>query len=299
MSHPKTVLISGASGFLGRRLCEHYRRRGAAVRGLVRRPGADPASPPGIDLFRCDLPDEIDETAFRCSDVLIHCAYATGDVSRDEARRVNELGTRRLYELARQAGVGRFVFISSTGASPEAESYYGRSKYRLEQEMDPAADLIVRSGLIIGPGPGGLFHHMRQSLARLPVVPIFDGGRQILQTIHVDDLCRAVELAISRHLTGVLAVAEPEGLRMRQFLGKLAAGLGRRCLLVPLPLGVTLKAVRLFEKLRVPLPLSSENLLGLKQMRRVPSAADLGRIGLDVRTAEQSLEAVLGPQGDR
>ncbi len=296
MSHPETVVISGASGFLGRRLCEHFRQQGATVRGLVRRPDVYPFSQPDVDLFRCDLPDVIDEAALEGADILIHCAYATGSASREEARRVNHLGTMRLYELAKQAGLDRFVFISSTGSSPEAESYYGRSKYDLEQQMDPAKDLIVRPGLIIGPGIDGLFNRMKQSLDRLPIVPIFDGGRQVLQTIHIDDLCRAIEIAISRQLTGVLVVAEPEGLEMREFLRALAAGLGRRCLLVPLPLAATLGIVRVFERLGIPLPLSSENVLGLKQMGLVPSAADLARLGLDVRNAAQSLETVLAPR---
>jgi NADH dehydrogenase len=248
-----------------------------------------------VEPFRCDLPQEIDGKAFEGADILVHCAHATAG-THQEAERVNTLGTMRLYELAKRSGMGLFVFVSSTGASSDAESYYGRTKYRLEQEMDPAKDLILRPGLIIGPGPGGLFNRMRRSIERLPVVPIFDGGHQILQTVHIDDLCRAVARATGRGLTGVLVVAEPEGIEMRRFLRELARRLGRRRFFAPLPLGGTLGLARACERLRIPLPFSSENLLGLKGMRLVPSAADLARLGLEGRGAEQSLATVLGPR---
>ncbi len=293
MAASKTILITGATGFLGRHLCDYFRRKSDTVRGLVRRMDAYPFVEPGVTLFKGDLPDEIDAAAFKGVDVVIHCAYTTRLTSIGEAYRVNHGGTMRVHEMSKNAGVGQFVFISSTGSHAEAESYYGRSKYELEKLMDPSKDLIIRAGLIIGPGEDGTFNRMKESLRKSGVVPIFDGGHQILQTIHVDDLCKAIDLATEKKLTGTLVVAEPEGLEIRDFFKLVAAGLNKQCTLVLLPMGLFLTALRIIERLRIPFPLSSENLLGLKQMKHMHSAKDLAKIGLEVKCAEESLKTSL------
>jgi len=245
-------------------------------------------------LFKGNLPDKIDPVAFEGVDIVIHAAYYTTRLtSIEEAHRVNHDGTMKVYEMSQKAKVGQFVFISSTGSHADAESYYGKSKFALEQLMDPKKDLIIRAGFIIGPGEDGTFNRMKESLRKSGIVPIFDGGHQILQTIHVDDLCKAIDLAVEKKLTGTLVVAEPQGLEIRDFFKLVAAKLNKKCTLVPLPMGLFLTILRIIEKLHVPFPLSSENLLGLKQMKHMPSAGDLARIGLEVKSADESLKTNL------
>src|ERR1017187_6884812 len=75
-----TVLITGAAGFLGRACCAAFTLAGFQVRALVRNPAAStdlqPVSQGGI--FRCDLPDAIDERALEGEPrALVHCAYET------------------------------------------------------------------------------------------------------------------------------------------------------------------------------------------------------------------------------
>src|SRR3990172_4264499 len=262
MAASKTILVTGATGFLGRHLCDYFQRKGDTVRGLVRRTNVYPFTEPGIALFKGNLPDEIDAAAFDGADIVIHAAYYTARLtSIEEAHHVNHDGTMRVYQMSKSTGVRQFVFISSTGSHAEAESYYGKSKFTLEQLMDPSKDLIIRPGLIIGSGEDGTFNRMKESLRKSGVVPIFDGGHQILQTIHVDDLCKAIDLATEKKLTGTLVVAEPQGLEVRDFFKLIAAGLNKRCILVPLPMGLFLAVLRIIEKLHIPFPLSSENLL--------------------------------------
>ena len=283
----RTVAVSGANGLLGRALCEHLAREGFQVRALVRDTAAYPWKQPGIERFRLSLPGELDPAALKGADVVIHAAYMTRFTNLAEAQRVNEEGTRQLLRASREAGVPRFIFISSTSAHAEAESYYGRSKYGLERELDPARDLALRPGLIIG--DSGLFERMRSTIRKLPVVPVFGGGRQVIQTVHIEDLVRGIQAAIERGVTGTLTIAEPGGVTLRELFLSMAAQLGRRRFILPLPYGPVLLALRLVEKLRLPLPVSSENLLGMRALRHVPSEADLARLGLRARSAAESL----------
>lgn len=288
---PRTVAITGASGLLGRHLCDHFRRVGWEVRALVRQTSGYPFVEAGICRYRFLLPGHIEQEALRGADVLIHCAYMMRFTNLPEARQVDEEGTRRLLAAAREAGVECFVFVSSTSAHAAAESYYGRSKHALEQIMDPMRDLIVRPGLILA-ADEGLFHRVAELIRRTGLVPLFWGGRQIVQTVHVDDLCTAFERSLDRDLRGVITVAEPEGLTMQELLRLTAERLGRPYLMLPLPAAPMLTLLRLIERAGVPLPISSENLLGLKSLRHVSTAADLERLGQRVRTARESLASL-------
>jgi nucleoside-diphosphate-sugar epimerase len=286
----RTVAVSGANGLLGRALCEHLAREGFQVRALVRDTAAYPWQQPGIERFRLALPGQLDAAALKGVDAVIHCAYMTRFTSLAEARQVNEEGTRQLLKASREAGVPRFVFISSTSAHAEAESYYGRSKFALEHELDAARDLAIRPGLIVG--DAGLFQRMRATIRKLPVVPVFGGGRQVIQTVHIEDLVRGIQAALERGLTGTLTIAEPGGVTLRELFLSMAAQLGRRRFILPLPYGPVLLALRMVEKLRLPLPVSSENLLGMRGLRHVPSEADLERLGLRARSAAESLASL-------
>jgi nucleoside-diphosphate-sugar epimerase len=287
-----TVAVTGASGFLGFALCRMLVAKGWEVRALVRDPLLF-AGPPGVRAARCELPDSIDEAAFAGASAVVHCAYATRETDLARARRVNEEGTRRLLEASRRAGVPRVVFISTVAASPDAPNYYARSKHALEGVFDPALDAIVRPGLIIGKDGHGLFQQLLDNVQRLGVVPVFGGGRQPLQTVHIDDVCEAIARIVERDLRGAFNVAEPDPPSFAAFLRMLAERLGVRVRLVPLPFAPVLAALRVIEALRLPFPLRSESLLGLKGLQQVPVADDLRRLELRVRTAPESLADVL------
>ena len=288
----RAVAVTGASGFIGGALCRALGGRGWEVHALVREPERL-AVPPGVRAFRCDLPDTIDEAVLAGAAAVVHCAYATRETDLDRARRVNEGGTRALLERSRRAGVPLTVFVSTVAAAADAPSYYARSKHALEQLFDPARDAIVRPGLVVGAGGHGLFQQLLDNMRRLRVVPLFGGGRQPLQTVHVDDLCEGIARVLERGLTGAFNIAEPDPPTLEDFLHAMAARLGIRCAFVPLPFAPMLAGVRALESMRVPFPIRSESLLGLQGLRRVPVEDDLRRLELRVRPAADSLAAAL------
>jgi NADH dehydrogenase len=287
------VAITGATGLIGRHLCDSFRRLGWQVRALVRDPCGYPFAAPGVARFVCDLPGRIDAAGLAGADVLVHAAYMTRFTNQEEARRVNEEGSRRLFALGRQLGVSRVLFLSSFSSGADAPSYYGRSKFAIEQQLDPARDVAVRAGLVLA-AEGGLFQRIVGIVRRARLVPLV-GGRHVVQTVHVADLCRACARAIDRRVTGLVHVAEPEGLPFGDLLRLVARHLGRRRLLLPVPFAPVLAGLRLAELLRVPLGVSSENLLGMRALRTIAVAGDLARLGVEVRDARTSIAELLTP----
>jgi NADH dehydrogenase len=203
---------------------------------------------------------------------------------------VNVEGSRALFAAARGAGVATIVFASSMSAHPGAESPYGRTKLAVEALLDPARDLALRPGTIVG--EGGVFWRQAGAIARLPFIPLFFGGNQRFHTVALRDVCEAVRIAIENDLKGTLGVAEPDSVSVREFYAAIAEALGRRPRFVPVPGGLVLAALRLFERLGFRLPLSSDNLLGLKCLRAFPLEGDLERLGFTPRPLRQSLAEI-------
>lgn len=288
-----TVVITGASGFIGGNLCAWFAGRGWSVRALVRSPMDFQAPGTAIETYHCDLPDRIDADALTDATAVIHCAYETRTSELERARATNEEGTRRLHELSRSAGVDRFVFLSSTAAHPGALSYYGRSKLAIEDRLDLGTDSVIRAGLVIGPGRNGLFHRMADSLRRTRLVPIVAGGAQTLQSVYIDDLATAIERVIDRGDTGKRVVAEADGLSVRDFFNALGERIDARPRFVPVPGRALVAALQLTERLRIPLPVTSENVLGMRSLRYQDPRGDLEALGITVRGARESLDLAL------
>ena len=293
MPSGRAIVITGASGLLGGACCRYFSARGWDVRAVVRRPDRSRELEPHArgGIFRGVLPDAVDERAFaHAPSAVVHCAYATDSQDLKRAAAINIDGTRTVRGLASAHHTGRFVFVSSIAATAEAESFYARSKRQIEATLDRDRDLALRPGFIIG--PGGLFARLAETIRVRPFVPLLYGGRQELQTVWLDDVCEAIEQALEREVTGVVHVAHPNPVPIRRFYQAIALLVDRRCRFVRLPAGPLLLALRGAEKMGFHLPISSENVLGLKHLRAIDVAPDLKRLGVAPRSFEESLTLV-------
>ena len=287
-----TILITGANGFIGKNLSAHLMRQGYNVRGLVRNPERAETPIPLTLRYRGNLPDDIDLRAFEKVDAVIHCAYRTFHHTFDEAKRDNEEGTALVVQLSRSANVKRFIFLSSLSAHDRAVSYYGKSKFALERLCNPTTDLIIRPGLVLGKTNAGLFERMIAPLKRYPLVPLLDGGKQTIQTVYIDDLCCAIHIALEKNLTGTLSIADPHGILLKNFLKEVSQRLHRNPVLLPIPSLPVLSIVRLLGKMNIYLPISSENILSLRNLQFVDTSDDLSRLGMTLLSPVESLERI-------
>ena len=131
---PSPVLITGANGFIAGHLAERLRAQGVAVRGLARRPdSASWLASCGVEVLAGNLldPDALRQAAAGCR-AIVHAAAWTGaaGVPDDLAWRTNVEGTANLLAAAREAGVGRFVYVSSVAV-------YGLNRAPLIEESMP------------------------------------------------------------------------------------------------------------------------------------------------------------------
>nr|WP_246852314.1 NAD-dependent epimerase/dehydratase family protein [Patulibacter sp. SYSU D01012] len=252
-------MVTGALGFIGRAVTDALRARGAQVVGVDR--VADPAR--GVVAGDTTAPAGWRRHAVGC-DVLIHTAAVVSNaVDADGQWRVNVLGTRRVVEAARDAGVRRLVHLSSVRAfgdrgfpdgvtedhpvRPDGNPYVD-TKIASEQVVlqahaaGEAEAVVVRPGDVYGPGSRPWVLLPLQAIrARQFVLPAW--GRGVFSPVYVDDLVAGLVLAAAHPAAagGVFTLAGPRGVACREYFGHLYRLLGRRGPLgVPTPVGVAL-----------------------------------------------------------
>ena len=262
MTSPAPIAaVTGASGYLGSRICATLESRGWQVVGLVRYPSRSHGRACVYDLAAPVSP-EVREL-LHSADVLVHAAYDLSLTRAADIWRVNVDGTHRLLEAAADARVRRIIVLSSMSAFEGTTQLYGRAKLDIEAMTVASGGCVVRPGLVYGERPGGMAAALRR-LTRLPIVPVIAGGaRQYI--VREDDLMTVIAaLATVETLrTKTISVAYPIPVLLPDLLRAFAAQEGRRCRLVPVPWQLVYALLRAAELLRLRLPFRADSLLGL------------------------------------
>lgn len=255
----EVVAVTGANGFVGRRLCAALRQQGTHVRALAR------SAVPGDDhRIVGDLgPETRWDGLLDGVDCLVHCAARVHVLNDRHAnpleafRTVNVEGTRALARAAAAQGVRRFVFLSSlkvmgettppgqpfqASDAPAPQDAYGLSKWEAERALQEVAAstglewVIVRPPLVYGPGVKANFRSLMTAVARGIPLPLgaVDNRRSLLGLDNLVDLL----LCCSRHPAAagqVFLASDDHDLSTPELVRQLARALGRPARLLPVP----------------------------------------------------------------
>jgi nucleoside-diphosphate-sugar epimerase len=257
------VLLVGGSGFVGQHLIRRFISDGFAFRAAIHR--NNDGFPPTVEVIRntrldanCDWSAALDGC-----DSVVHLGarvHIMDDASADalaEYRRTNVEGTLRLGRQASEAGIRRFVFLSSvkvmgesTGPgsaftesdAPAPLSPYGISKLEAEIGLENLACgsdmdvVILRSPLIYGPGVRANFLSMMRWLYRGVPLPLssIDNGRSLIGVGNLVDLM-VRSLVHPAAANEVFLASDGEDLSTPELLRRLAHALGTKAYLLPFP----------------------------------------------------------------
>ncbi len=194
------ILVTGGTGFVGPKIVHKLRTDGRDVRCLVRdRSRGREVASWGAEIVEGDVTDRASvEAAVAGCDVVVHLvAIIVG--RREDFERVMEEGTRNVVDVAKAAGVRRFILMSALGTSDETRDLvpYYHAKWEMERAVRDSGleHVIFRPSFVFGPDGGALQQFSR--LARLsPVTPIVGSGKQRLQPIWVDDVAAYFAAAV-------------------------------------------------------------------------------------------------------
>lgn len=256
--------ITGTSGYVGSRVANRLASAGWEVRALCRPSASQKQS--GFTQARFELGSRVTPRVLAGADALVHLAYDFGVSRWINIERVNVEGSRRLFAAAREAGVDRIVYVSTTAAFPGARSLYGRAKLASEQAALDADAAIVRPGLVWGQEGAAMFGSLQRAVERLPIVPLPVPSDLELHLAHEDDLAVLVERLLDRWPTGsgkLYVAASEDGLTFGRLLRSLALKADRRPRFVRLPWRIAWFGLKILEDLGVVPPFRSDSLLSL------------------------------------
>lgn len=253
-----TILVTGATGFLGRAAADHLVSRGRVVRTAVRAhpgPGAVAVSDLSVDTDW--------SAALEGVDTVVHCA-ARAHVLKETAadplaqfRAVNRDATTALALQAAAAGVRRFIFISSIGVNgaethgtpfrhddtPQPHSPYAVSKSEAEGDLHRVGHetgleiVIIRPPLITGPEPKGNLATLNKVIARGLPLPFGLADRNRRDLVSRETLCDLIDVVIDHPAAAgqTFLVSDGAPVSTRTLLEKMAAAQGRSLTLLPVP----------------------------------------------------------------
>jgi len=290
----RAVLVTGASGFVGRHVCAQLNAAGFRVRAAVRSGGALPDFVEQAEVGAIDGETAWD-TALQDVDAVVHMASHSPQVGASEVetaaafRRVNVAGSERLARAASAAGVRRLVYLSTIKVNGEAtpidtpftadtpphpEDVYGESKWRAEQTLrviGAAGDLevvILRAPLVYGPGVRANFLALLRLVEHGLPVPLgrVHNRRSMLYVANLADaIMRCIDAPQARGQTYL--VSDDMDVSTPELLERIASQLGRKLRSWPVPVALLRGVGRLVGKNAVINRLTGSLVVDVRKLR--------------------------------
>jgi len=273
-----TILVTGASGFVGSHLVPAVIDAGHHVLALVRSDDAaetvqrrlTPAQRASLTIRRGDVttPETL-PAALAGADAVLHLAAIPRD--RDGGatlRLVNTEGTRNVVVAARDAGVGRLVHLGAIGVVDEPDLHYGSSKARATAIVRESglAWTVLSPSLLFGARDG--FFNILADLVRMSpgIVPITGKGDARFQPLAIGDLARAAVQTFTGESTvgRELPLGGPRYWTYREIMEEVLRGMGKRRALVPMPVALIRLVAGSAEAVGIPFPVATDQLRQLR-----------------------------------
>ncbi|MGC1993212.1 MAG: complex I NDUFA9 subunit family protein [Pseudolabrys sp.] len=301
VTNERTVAVFGGTGFLGRRVVRHLRKRGFSVRIASRHPdrgdGLFALDDPQLQSVEADINDE--------QSVARALAGAYGAVN--AVSLYIEHGTETFHSLhvecaqrlatqACQAGVERLVHVSGIGADAASPSLYVRKRGEGELAVRAAfADaLLIRPAVMFGPNDSFLTTIITL-LERLPIYPMFGRGLTRLQPVYVEDVAEAITRALQRTEKHPITFecGGPRVYSYEELLRAVAHEASLKPKLIPIPFVAWHALAWLAEML--PSPPITRNQVELMQIDNVasPEMPGFAELGISPLSIEEILPEIL------
>jgi NADH dehydrogenase len=238
------ILVAGGTGFVGAAIVRELVRRDKKVAVLSRHP--DPERFAGLDVeFRqgdVTQPETL-VTVMRGAEAIVGTQQFPNSPIENPGKgytfeKIDAEGTENLVRAAKAAGVGRYVYLSGAGATPEGRHWF-RAKWRAEAAVKESGltYTIIRPSWVYGPEDKSLNKFMNMSRF-LPFVPLIgNAGKQQMQPVFVDDVARAVADSLENPAANnqLFELGGPEVMSMSDVVRTALQVSGRKRLLLPAP----------------------------------------------------------------
>jgi uncharacterized protein YbjT (DUF2867 family) len=292
---PKIVTIIGGTGFVGRYVVRLLAKSGYRLRVIARNPDAAlPLKTAGdvgqIVLMSGNLAKP-ETLAGKLEDsfAVINLVGILFERGRQSFTHLHAQGAEKLAQMARTAGVKRFIHMSSLGVDKTSGSQYARSKMLGEKAIAAAfpQSTILRPSVIFGP-EDNFFNQFAQMASLAPLLPLIGGGQTRFQPVYVGDIAAAVEAALVRDdVQGQMyELGGPQVYTLKEIFEYVLTTTGKHRKLLSVPFGIASAMGAMSELLPRP-PLTRDQVKLLKHDNVVsPGAKTFAQLGISPTTID-------------
>lgn len=298
-----TILVTGAGGFVGSHLVPALIGAGHRVAALVRTESSGarvldllpPADRSQVEVRIADVTKSASlPPAMAGVDAVVHLAAIPRDLNGGASLRlVNTEGTRAVVAAMRTTGVRRLVHMGAMGVEDDPALHYASSKAKAEALVaDSGLDwTILKPSVQFGEGDG--FFNIIAGLVRFSpgIVPLAGGGNARFQPIHSDDVAAVVvrALADAGTIGGSFELGGPRYWTYREITREISDALGKRRLLVPMPVPLISLVAGASELVHLPFPVATDQLRQLRLDNVGPLGLIRERFGFEPRPMDGAL----------
>jgi NADH dehydrogenase len=248
------LLLTGATGLVGRAVLRRLTAAGEPVRCLVRDPRRLGADRVRVQIALGDLADPPSfRNAMRGVRTVVHLAQAIRDQRTGSIEELNGIATWRMVQAAERAGVKHFVFTSALNATSHDRTRFLRAKALAEGAVR-GSDLrhtILAPSIVYAPGDAFITLVERLAIV-LPVMPVSGRGRAEFQPIWAEDVADCIVAALRLPADGDgrhFELAGPQTLTHQQIVELVLRAAGRPRPTVNVPTPLVSRGLRLVEAL--------------------------------------------------
>jgi len=299
------LLLTGATGTVGRALLAPLLDAGTPVRCLVRDPRRLGPDRVRVQIALGDLGDHLSfRHALRGVDTVVHLASVIRDQPHGSIEELSGVATWRLVQAAERAGVRRFVFFSTLGASTRSRGRLMRAKAVAERAVEASSleHTVFAPSIIYAPSDPYL--RLLHRMSWLPVMAIPGSGAAAFQPISADDVAACVMAALPGGPAATAAanaryeLAGPQTLTHREIVALAVRAFGRRRRIVGVPLWLTRRLLQTVELLGGPTAFATWDEAELLEIPLIAArgTADAQALGVNPRSMAEVL-GLAGPTG--
>jgi NADH dehydrogenase len=298
-----TILVTGASGFVGRHIVPTLLASGHRVVALARSATASelvvgrlPAADRGdveVRIGDVTRPATL-APAMAGVDAVVHLVAIPRDYNGGaDLRLVNTEGTRAVVAAMGTAGVRRLVHMGAMGVQDDPDLHYASSKAKAETLVRESGLgwTILKPSLQFGEGDG--FFNIIAGLVRISpgVVPVPGNGASRFQPIHVADVAAVTLRALDDPTTigGAFDLGGPRYWTYREITREVLTALGKKRLVVPMPVALIGFVAGAAERVHAPFPVATDQLRQLRLDNIGPLDLIRTRFGFEPRPMEGAL----------
>ena len=265
------ILLTGATGFLGRNLFKRMLKANLSVRCLVRthkKGEALKSYGAGVELVTGDITDkESLKNAMEDIKIVVHLVGIIVETGKAAFDLIHVHGTKNMVEAAVEAGAQRFIHMSALGARPDARSRYHMTKWAAEEIVRNSGMkyAIFRPSVIFGKEDN--FTNMFAKAVKIsPFVMVPGNGRNMMQPVSVNDVAEVFTMAVKDdNFKGSYELGGTEKLTFDEIIDKICYVLGRKRMKVHIPLSLLNPMAWVMESVLPKPPLTRDQLLMLQE----------------------------------